>query len=220
MSIENRAKDFYNSQRIKKLRKYDNPVVKIHVIDKIKFIKNNLDLSKDTKVLEVGAGSGYFSYYLQDYCNLLATDVNESILSLNPAKNKKVCDGNKLPFKNNFFDVVVAFDILHHVDHPNKVLNEMIRVSKKNLIIIEPNADNFIQKLFLLFFPREWGTYRFTTEHFLRMIKKNNLKILKHEYIGRLITPNSFLPLSLLQKIPYTSSPQLNLSHIVLCEKR
>jgi len=220
MRVEDRAKDFYNSKSVMKMRKFDHPIVKAHVIDKINFIRNNLKLSKRTKVLEVGAGSGYFSYYLNKHCNLLATDSNKGILSLNPIKNKKVCDGNNLPFRDNSFDVVMAFDLLHHVDNPEQVIKELKRVSRKYIVLTEPNGNNILQKIFVLFFPREWGTFRFTTKYLKRLIKKNKFRILNFKHIGRLISPNSPLPLSILKKLPYSSSPQLNLSNIVICEKR
>ncbi|MAG08628.1 hypothetical protein CMO89_04090 [Candidatus Woesearchaeota archaeon] len=220
MSVENQAKEFYNSKKIGKLRRYNHPHVKAHVIDKINFIKDNLKLTPKDKVLEVGAGSGYFSFYLEKHCNLLATDVNKGILSLNPAKHKQVSDGNNLNFKDNSFDVVMAFDILHHVDNPEIIIKEMKRVSRKYLVFAEPNADCISQKMIVLFFPREWGTYRFTTKYFKQILKKNKLQIINFKHIGRLITPNIPLPLSWLKKLPYSDSPQLNLSNIAICKKQ
>ncbi|MCX6709039.1 MAG: class I SAM-dependent methyltransferase [Candidatus Woesearchaeota archaeon] len=220
MNIENKARKFYDCfNKVKRLRKYDHPVVKAHVIDKINFIKENIELSKTTKVLEVGAGNGYFSHYLEDSCDLLATDVNKETLTLNPTKNKKVCDVNKLPFKNNSFDVVTSFDILHHVNNPERAVKEITRVSKKYVVLVEPNGDNIIQRAIFLPVPREWGINRFTTKYFKNIIKKNRLKILEFEHIGRLFTPNMPLPYAFIKKMPYSKSSQLNFHNIAICVK-
>src|SRR3989338_1010354 len=209
-SIESRAREFYNSEKTGRLRKFDHPVVKAHVTDKLNFIKKNIKFSKKTKVLEVGAGNGYFSYYLADFCDLLVTDINRETLLLNPVKKKMIADANKLPFKDDSFDVVMCFDVLHHVDNPEKVVKELNRVSRKYVILVEPNSENFIYTLIFLFIPREWGSIKFTTKYFKNLICGNNLKILKFKHVGRFTTPNTPLPFSLVKRFPYSSSPQLN----------
>lgn len=219
MTIEHKAKKFYNSNKVRKLRKFNHPIVKAHVIDKINFIKQNIGLSPTTKVLEVGAGNGYFSYYLKDSCDLLVTDINKETLSLNPIEKKKVCDANALPFKDKSFEVVMCFDILHHVDAPNKVVNELQRVSKKYVVLIEPNGNNIVQKLMFLLIPREWGLFKFSTKYFKNLIKRNNLEILKFRHIGRFITPNIPLPHPILKRFPHSNHPQLNFHNIAICEK-
>jgi len=219
VSIEQRSKFFYNSKRVKKMRQYNHETVKTYVLDKIDFIKKDIELAPMTSVLEIGSGKGYFSYYLDKHCKLTATDVNSEILSLNPVANKQICDAAKLPFKNDSFDLVVAFNVLHHMNNPQIAVNEAQRTSKKYVVLLEPNADNLALKVISLFLPREWGTFRFTTKYFKRIIKHSNLKIIKFERIGKLLTPHSPLPLSLHRKMPRSFSPQLNLFNIAICKK-
>ncbi|MBS3078623.1 methyltransferase domain-containing protein [Candidatus Pacearchaeota archaeon] len=65
------------------------------------------------------------------------------------------CDLNKrkIPVKAKTFDVTVCLETLEHVLYPNKVIDELIRVTKDNgfLIISMPNEYNFWQRLIHLF---------------------------------------------------------------------
>lgn len=219
MKVEKSTTKFYNTGKVNKLRKYDHPIVQLHVKNKIDHIVKHIKFSKSDKVLEIGAGNGYFSYHLSKYCNLLVTDVNEAVLNLNPVNNKLVCNVNKLPFNDNSFDVVTCFDVLHHVEKIDEALKEMKRVTKKYIILVEPNADNILQKIFMIFSPKEWGTYKFKTTYLLGLLENNDLEIDQFDHIGRLITPNIKIPLWLLKKMPYSQSAQLNLSNIIICRK-
>jgi hypothetical protein len=46
----------------------------------------------------------------------------------------------KLPFENNFFDMVVCTDVLEHLEQLHLVFDEMCRVSSNYLLITLPNA--------------------------------------------------------------------------------
>jgi len=218
MSIENKAKKFYNSKRVKRMRKYDHPKVTEYIKDEIDFIRENIKLTPEIKALEIGAGSGYFSYHLDKYCRLLVTDMNREILWLNPVRDKEVCDASKLPFDDNSFDVVFSFNVLHHLDYPQEAIKEARRVSKNYVVLLEPNIDNIVLKIFSIFFPKEWGTFRFSSEYFRKIIKNSYLEIIEFRPIGRLFTPNTPLPLLLLKEVPYSQFSQLNLFNIAICK--
>lgn len=218
-TIAHRAKKFYDSSKVRKLRRFDHPTVKAHVIDKVNYIKKTIKLIPKTTVLELGAGNGYFSFYFNSSCDLLATDINREILSLNPVKKRMVCDAKKLPFKDESFDIVMCFDVLHHVDNPDHVIKEAKRVSRRHVVLVEPNGDNIIQKLIFLPVPREWGLYNFSTKYLIGLIKDNSLGILRFKHIGRLITPNIRLIDKFIKLFPYSESPQLNFHNLVICSK-
>jgi ubiquinone/menaquinone biosynthesis C-methylase UbiE len=56
-----------------------------------------------------------------------------------------VADAENLPFKDNYFDVIVAQDIIEHLPAPIKAINEMLRclipTGKCILILHTPNID-------------------------------------------------------------------------------
>jgi 2-polyprenyl-3-methyl-5-hydroxy-6-metoxy-1,4-benzoquinol methylase len=55
----------------------------------------------------------------------------------------------ELPYKNSSFDLVVCAEVLEHLEEPAKALKEMLRVSRKYLIISVPNEPFFMLANFL-----------------------------------------------------------------------
>jgi SAM-dependent methyltransferase len=48
----------------------------------------------------------------------------------------------KLPFGNNSFDTILAFEVIEHIPHPERALQEFFRVCKKTLILSVPNCES------------------------------------------------------------------------------
>ena len=72
-----------------------------------------------------------------------------------------------------------AANLFHHVAHPQKVLKEMCRVSKKYVVIIEPNLLHLPMLLFLLIMKKERGGLRLTKRYIYSLAKKCNLRLIK-----------------------------------------
>jgi len=51
---------------------------------------------------------------------------------------------NKLPFKDNAFDITMLNDVLHHSDYHEELIEECLRVSKK-LLIFETQKSRFVK---------------------------------------------------------------------------
>jgi ubiquinone/menaquinone biosynthesis C-methylase UbiE len=56
-------------------------------------------------------------------------------------------DGGKLPFKDEQFDVVLSLFVLHHTDNSPFYLKELIRVSKRKIILCEDTYQNKIEEI-------------------------------------------------------------------------
>jgi ubiquinone/menaquinone biosynthesis C-methylase UbiE len=115
-------------------------------------LKNDIS---SKKILEVGCGNGDFSNYLSLHHKATITGVdfsNESIRIANQKKEKfntntasfDVADAESLPFENEAFDIVVSCECLEHVPHPQKMIDELYRVIKKegNVILTTENYCN------------------------------------------------------------------------------
>jgi SAM-dependent methyltransferase len=86
------------------------------------------------RILNVGVGVGYDLEVISRYGDIYAVDVNKKALQLVPArlcKEKRVADVKKLPYKDGFFDVVVAFDVLEHINDDRAAIAEIRRVLKQ-----------------------------------------------------------------------------------------
>jgi len=89
------------------------------------------------RVLDVGCGAGDFCEAIKFYrpdLEIFGIDLSQKAIKV--AKKRvqkavfKVADAQELPFKDDYFDAVVCFDLIEHVEFPQKVLGEIYRVLK------------------------------------------------------------------------------------------
>ena len=98
-------------------------------------------------VLELGAGRGEISRTLVTSVNgLIGSYTATEITSGGAFCLKKQgfaaarADASRCPFASKSFDVVCAFDVMHHVENPREMAHEMARVAKKQIFLIEANG--------------------------------------------------------------------------------
>src|SRR4030042_283948 len=203
-------------------RKPTHLVVKEFVIPKLGFIEKIIKLKPDSKILDVGCGSGFFTYYLAKKYQVIGLDFSEKMLALNPHKNLIKASAYQIPFKNNSFDLVFCSNLLHHLNHPLKALKEMNRVAKKFVVVSEPNRNNPAILLLGLAKKEERKSLKFSPNYLVSLFKKTNLQIITQENLG-LITPNKtpqslIKPLLFLEKISWLKS--LRAYIVVIAEKK
>lgn len=86
-------------------------------------------------VLDVGCGNGQIA------SSLLALGGAASIRGVDvlPVDGAHIpmiaFDGEHLPYPDNSFDLVTLIDVLHHTDHPARLLGEAARVSRGPILI-------------------------------------------------------------------------------------
>lgn len=92
---------------------------------------------KKDSILDIGIGPGFTAKFIQlslpsikivgiDIINILKENISLIIYN-----------GKRMPFDDKFFDVSIIFYTLHHTKFPFKLLKEAIRITKRNIIIIE-----------------------------------------------------------------------------------
>jgi 2-polyprenyl-3-methyl-5-hydroxy-6-metoxy-1,4-benzoquinol methylase len=140
---------------------YDTIVAYIHPNPLVRWIfwkrlKLMLMLSlKAERVLDFGSGSGVFLYSLcKNFKEVYGLDV--ATKSMNYIKKKfklnnlKIIKnrGEKLPFKDRFFDIVYAADVLEHMDNPQIIYQELNRIIKPGgCLIVSGPTENLIYEL-------------------------------------------------------------------------
>ena len=110
-----------------------------------KIIFENLELSLGQKILDVGCGRGFYLKVLSSLhlnLDIYGLDFNPEYLKLatETLKEEKACllkgDITNLPFKDNFFDRVIASEILEHIRDDQKAIKEIFRVLKPNGVAV------------------------------------------------------------------------------------
>lgn len=99
-------------------------------------------------ILDVGTSTGALaSSMLQDSPNLNLTGV-DVVTGSRTHIPMVIGNGKHLPFGDDAFDCVMLIDVLHHDLHPEELLSEVARVSKKRILIKdhywESKIDHFI----------------------------------------------------------------------------
>lgn len=108
---------------------------------------NSIDINR---ALDVGCGEGYITKHLSELNNKIyieGVDASEEILEIARELNQgvKFSKGSiyNLKYGHNSFDLVLAIEILEHLEEPKKAIEELKRVSKKYVIVSVPNGPYF-----------------------------------------------------------------------------
>ena len=111
-------------------------------------IKHVLELQPKT-VLEIRPGDGLFGWYMEkNGISYTSADHADDITS-----NVKVNLGfEKLPFPDNHFDVICAFQVLEHIPYEKVefALSELARVTKKYVMLDVPQYGSHVQLILKL----------------------------------------------------------------------
>jgi 2-polyprenyl-3-methyl-5-hydroxy-6-metoxy-1,4-benzoquinol methylase len=93
-----------------------------------------LDIPKNSRILEIGCNSGRFLDLIrqQGYINIIGLDISETAISMAVTDKIQLVsyDGDNIPFSNNFFDVVLSFDVIEHIPDSQKHFSEVFRILK------------------------------------------------------------------------------------------
>ncbi|MEL7497194.1 MAG: class I SAM-dependent methyltransferase [Planctomycetota bacterium] len=94
-------------------------------------------------------------------------------------------DGETMPYGDDAFDVVMFVDVLHHTDHPEKLLAEARRVARQWVVLKDHNCNGWFAHSTLRFMDRV-GNQRFgvelpfnylTRERWREVFQENDLRI-------------------------------------------
>lgn len=191
-------------QNTRQRRLPDHPAVAQFVRPKIELIEKDIGTLNGLKVLDVGCGNGYFTFWFEKKCDVTGLDFSTRMLELNPCAKKIHGEAENLPFTNNSFDLVFCSNLLHHLKDPTLAVKEMARVSKKFVVILEPNRNNPLMFLFSLLYQEERNALKYSKKYLTSLIVQNTKgDIIRATTCGKILpnkTPKSMLPF--LEKLP------------------
>jgi SAM-dependent methyltransferase len=171
------------------LRAYDHPVVEAFARQRVDFIRGLFD-APIQNCLEVGCGDGFGMYYMQPLGQVFGCDISRPMLRRNPLRQSVAeADIYRLPYADKSFDLVYCWEVLHHVKDVQSAIREMMRVSRKYILIFEPNSFNPPMFVFGLVGPSEIGLLRFTPWYLRAQFQRAGLKNFTTMTVGT-FTPN------------------------------
>jgi ubiquinone/menaquinone biosynthesis C-methylase UbiE len=105
-------------------------------LKKLEVIKPLLKINKDTKLLDVGCGSGISTNF---ECDATGIDPSDELLKIAEKKYPHIqfFQGNaeQLPFEDNSFDVVISLTAIQNFADIQKGISEIKRVGKKQFAL-------------------------------------------------------------------------------------
>lgn len=163
------------------------------------FFRNLVSLTKAKTVdsiLDVGCGEGFTLNRLKENRigkKLEGIEYLQAAIDLGKKTypDIKIVKGDiyELPYKDNAFDLVLCTEVLEHLEKPQDAIKELVRVSKKYLVISVPNEPFFM--LAQLIRGKNWSRLGNDIEHinhwtilgFPKFVKKNSkVKILAKRF--------------------------------------
>lgn len=157
------------------------------------------------KILNIGAGTGSDLKILNRFGTVHVIDVNEEALSIIDSDlyyEKKIADACNLPYADNFFDIVVSFDVFEHIEDDKRAASEVYRVLKdKGSLVFTVPA---FQCLF--------SSHDSALEHQRRYGKKKLRELLCDFQSVRIFFWNSllFFPIAALRLLRARSKPSID----------
>ena len=141
-------------------------------------------------ILDVGAGLGYFLSVLDRRWKKYAIEISEyaSDHIKEQYDNITVFNGNLnyAPFDNNFFDIIMFYHVIEHLENPKNELRKLYQLLKPGGILITgtPNISSIASKIFKGNF-RLYGPGHlclFNPKSLNDLLFSNNFKVFKREF--------------------------------------
>lgn len=187
------------------------------VTDRLEYSVIRPWVRKKSRVIDLACGDGSLLKLLRQKKDILGEGIELSFSGVKSARQKgmKVFRGRidtKLRYPDKFFDLAICNVTIQMVTYPEKVITEMARISKKQIISF-PNFGFLPNRLEMLLFGRmprtmlvghSWYSTGFSHQlsiaDFLAFCRNNGIKIIgrRHLYPPRLL----FLPQFILKFFP------------------
>jgi len=169
-----------------------NPIIRLLIRRFFKNIKGILAEIEFKNVLEVGCGPGFYTRYLKEFLkgkSFEASEFKEDLVKEAQERNPNVEIRQEsiyqLKREDNSFDLIIALEVLEHLENPEVALKELYRVTSKYCLLSIPNEPIWrILNLFRLKYLKDFGNTPGHLQHWsIRTFRKFVNKYFKIEKI-------------------------------------
>lgn len=114
-------------------------------------------------ILDVGSGTGLVADCIRRKtgAHVVCLDV---IQDMNANEKSILFDGKNIPFRNDTFTMSICCFVLHHTPFQKKLIEEMKRVTKSKIIILE-DVTEVATDYFLVFLHKLYSGFRYKSFH-------------------------------------------------------
>jgi SAM-dependent methyltransferase len=103
---------------------------------------------KGKKIIDLGSGAGYGTHSLSKFAeNVLGVDLSEEAVAYAawsysvPNLRYEVGDVTNLPYPNKSFEAAVSFEVIEHLERPEALVEEVLRLLKEDGIFVVSTPD-------------------------------------------------------------------------------
>ncbi len=136
---------------------------------------STFSLSPDAKILNIGIATGATSEMLEAFGKVKSSEYDKACFDFVKEKLPQLDIDNgsilELPYADNSYDLVCAFDVIEHVENDALAVSEMLRVCKPGgCVFVTVPAFEFL-----------WSEHDEVNHHFRRYTKRQLKKLFKEK---------------------------------------
>ena len=211
-------KRFWERDGLKQRRGPAHPSVEAYVWPRVERVRKATGIGAEGRLLDVGCGDGRFTFHFGKVCKATGVDFSEALVARSLCPDVRRMSAENLEFPDGSFDVAFEHALLHHVDDPGRVVAEMSRVSRRWVVLCEPNRANPLMFAYHALVPAERGGLRMSMRHLRGLAERAGLRVASaatHGLSSANWTPAFLAPLA----ARFEADQPLGVSHLLVAEK-
>jgi len=163
-------------------------------------LKNLVKDENFEKILDIGGIQSSYDFLRKTFPSSKIFSINIEKSDL-PKNNAILANAEDLPFRDNYFDLIFAREVLEHIFQPNKFIDETKRILKKGgkIVISTPNLNSWHVRLLVLFgyAPTNYTPYPGKTygkpKFFKTKPKYDHVRVFPYRALKEIFNTNGFV---------------------------
>lgn len=144
------------------------------------------------KILDLGCGKGDYTYLFGRKNKVIGIDLQKVVQKKYKNFIFKKADATNLPFRMNYFDMVISFDVIEHIKNDKQFVREAFRVLKYGgkILFGTPNKNRIVNRILCFIGQPRHYPYFLGVDPDLGII--SHIREYNHQELYELIYKNNF----------------------------